>query len=167
MIAAHTDSPCLKLKPKFSSSKSGYLMVNVQTYGSGLWHTWFDRDLSLAGRVILRADDGSFSHKLVKINRPLLRVPTLAIHLNRYFDFFNFSLSFSLHLNPKSSILYSGLKMQWSLFSASKFILCVKSESQFRDLYSHTPIYCFWSCFWLVLGRLVTLSTWKLMVRTK
>lgn len=83
MIAAHTDSPCLKLKPKSASAKSGYLMVNVQTYGGGLWHTWFDRDLSVAGRVILRADDGSFLHRLVKIKRPLLRVPTLAIHLNR------------------------------------------------------------------------------------
>ncbi|XP_060183826.1 probable aspartyl aminopeptidase isoform X3 [Lycium barbarum] len=83
VIAAHTDSPCLKLKPKSASTKSGYLMVNVQTYGGGLWHTWFDRDLSVAGRVILRADDGSFLHRLVKITRPLLRVPTLAIHLNR------------------------------------------------------------------------------------
>lgn len=83
MIAAHTDSPCLKLKPKSASTKSGYLMVNVQLYGGGLWHTWFDRDLSVAGRVILRADDGSFLHRLVKITRPLLRVPTLAIHLNR------------------------------------------------------------------------------------
>ncbi|KAL6518326.1 hypothetical protein OROMI_034027 [Orobanche minor] len=82
VIAAHTDSPCLKLKPKPVSSKSGYLMLNVQTYGGGLWHTWFDRDLSLAGRVIVRADDGSFLHKLVKIKRPLLRVPTLAIHLD-------------------------------------------------------------------------------------
>lgn len=87
VIAAHTDSPCLKLKPKSASSKSGYLMVNVQTYGGGLWHTWFDRDLSLAGRVIVRVDDGSFSHKLVKIKRPLLRVPTLAIHLDRCVPF--------------------------------------------------------------------------------
>lgn len=83
IIAAHTDSPCLKLKPKSASSKSGYLMVNVQTYGAGLWHTWFDRDLTVAGRVILRGSDGSFSHKLVKVKRPLLRVPTLAIHLDR------------------------------------------------------------------------------------
>lgn len=84
VIAAHTDSPCLKLKPKSASYKSGYLMVNVQTYGGGLWHTWFDRDLSVAGRVIVRSEDGSFLHKLVKVERPLLRVPTLAIHLDRF-----------------------------------------------------------------------------------
>ncbi|XP_071721720.1 probable aspartyl aminopeptidase [Rutidosis leptorrhynchoides] len=83
IIAAHTDSPCLKLKPKSASTKSGYLMVNVQTYGGGLWHTWFDRDLSVAGRVIVRDSDGSFLHNLVKVKRPLLRVPTLAIHLDR------------------------------------------------------------------------------------
>ncbi|PQQ21968.1 putative aspartyl aminopeptidase [Prunus yedoensis var. nudiflora] len=83
VIAAHTDSPCLKLKPRSASSKSGYLMINVQTYGGGLWHTWFDRDLSVAGRVILRGSNGSFVHKLVKVKRPLLRIPTLAIHLDR------------------------------------------------------------------------------------
>lgn len=83
VIAAHTDSPCLKLKPRSASSKSGYLMVNVQTYGGGLWHTWFDRDLSVAGRVILKDNNGSFIHKLVKIRKPMLRVPTLAIHLDR------------------------------------------------------------------------------------
>ena len=83
VIAAHTDSPCLNLKPISASSKAGYLMVNVQTYGGGLWHTWFDRDLTVAGRAIVRSDDGSFIHRLVKVKRPLLRIPTLAIHLNR------------------------------------------------------------------------------------
>lgn len=73
-----------KTQTKIGSSKSGYLMLNVQTYGGGLWHTWFDRDLSLAGRVIAREKDGSFSHKLIKLKRPILRVPTLAIHLDPY-----------------------------------------------------------------------------------
>ncbi|KAK6156297.1 hypothetical protein DH2020_010545 [Rehmannia glutinosa] len=100
VIAAHTDSPCLKLKPMSASSKSGYLMVKVQTYGGGLWHTWFDRDLSLAGRVIVRADDGSFSHKLVKIKRPLLRVPTLAIHLDRTVNTDGFKPNLETHLIP-------------------------------------------------------------------
>ncbi|KAL7147158.1 hypothetical protein ABFS83_06G089100 [Erythranthe nasuta] len=104
VIAAHTDSPCLKLKPKSASSKSGYLMVNVQTYGGGLWHTWFDRDLSLAGRVIVRADDGSFSHKLVKIKRPLLRVPTLAIHLDRTVNTDGFKPNLETQLIPLLAI---------------------------------------------------------------
>lgn len=57
-------------------------MLNIQTYGAGLWHTWFDRDLTVAGRAILRSSDGNFHHKLVKVKRPSLEVPTLAIHLD-------------------------------------------------------------------------------------
>ncbi|KAK3408839.1 hypothetical protein EUGRSUZ_J00993 [Eucalyptus grandis] len=104
VIAAHTDSPCLKLKPKSASTKSNYLMVNVQTYGGGLWHTWFDRDLSVAGRVIVRDSNGSFLHKLVKIKRPLLRVPTLAIHLDRTVNKDGFKPNLETHLIPLLSI---------------------------------------------------------------
>ncbi|CAL4971952.1 unnamed protein product [Urochloa decumbens] len=100
IIAAHTDSPCLKLKPRSATFKSGHQMVNVQTYGSGLWHTWFDRDLTLAGRVILKAADGSFKHKLVKLTRPLIRVPTLAIHLNRTVNSDGFKPNLETHLVP-------------------------------------------------------------------
>ncbi|GLT48459.1 hypothetical protein SLA2020_220820 [Shorea laevis] len=86
IVGAHTDSPCLKLKPVSKVTKGGYLEVGVQTYGSGLWHTWFDRDLTVAGRVIIREEkDGSvsYSHRLVKIEEPIMRIPTLAIHLDR------------------------------------------------------------------------------------
>lgn len=74
-------------------------MVNVQTYGGGLWHTWFDRDLSVAGRVIVRNGDGSFLHKLVKVKRPLLRVPTLAIHLDRFVSYLCFFIYCMYYIN--------------------------------------------------------------------
>jgi aspartyl aminopeptidase len=105
IIAAHTDSPCLKLKPRSASFKSGHQMINVQTYGGGLWHTWFDRDLTLAGRVILKAADGSFAHKLVKVSRPLIRVPTLAIHLDRLFLMPSFAPLYLTFKNLKPVIL--------------------------------------------------------------
>ncbi|SAM08509.1 hypothetical protein [Absidia glauca] len=83
ILGAHTDSPCLKLKPVSKKEKSAYLEVGCQTYGGGIWHTWFDRDLSVAGRVLVEQEDGTFKHTLVKVDRPLLRIPTLAIHLDR------------------------------------------------------------------------------------
>ncbi|OIW15410.1 hypothetical protein TanjilG_13746 [Lupinus angustifolius] len=86
LIGAHTDSPSLKLKPISKVVKGGILEVGVQTYGGGLWHTWFDRDLTVAGRVIVREEkEGSvsYSHRLVRIDEPIMRIPTLAIHLDR------------------------------------------------------------------------------------
>ncbi|KAM1526058.1 hypothetical protein ACFX10_010442 [Malus domestica] len=67
-------------------AKGEFSEVGVQTYGSGLWHTWFDRDLTIAGRVIVTEEkDGSvsYSHKLVRIEVPVMRIPTMAIHLDR------------------------------------------------------------------------------------
>ena len=81
IIGAHTDSPCPKLKPVSKLTKSGYLALSVVGYGGGLWHTWFDRDLTLAGRVLVRQPDGRTTAELVRIDRPILRIPNLAIHL--------------------------------------------------------------------------------------
>lgn len=80
IMGAHTDSPCFKAKPITKKIKEKYLMVGVEKYGGGLWHTWFDRDLSVAGRVMLKTEKGAES-KLVRIDDPILRIPNLAIHL--------------------------------------------------------------------------------------
>lgn len=81
VIGAHTDSPCLKLKPNPCSKKLDALVLNTQPYGGGLWHTWFDRDLGLAGRVIVNSTANTLQSRLVNIDTPIARIPNLAIHL--------------------------------------------------------------------------------------
>ena len=89
MVATHVDSPCLKIKPRSSIWNHGFLQVGVETYGMGLWHTWFDRDLGIAGRVMVRTSPDTIESRLVQIDEPVLRVPSLAVHYDdqRPFDF--------------------------------------------------------------------------------
>ncbi|KAJ6787663.1 hypothetical protein PWT90_08819 [Aphanocladium album] len=86
VVGAHTDSCCLRLKPVSKKSQVGYDQIAVEKYGGGIWTSWFDRDLSLAGRVLVR-QGGSIVAKLVKVDKPLVRIPTLAIHLHRQSSF--------------------------------------------------------------------------------
>ena len=99
ILGAHTDSPCPKLKPKQGVKKAGFLQVACQPYGGGIWHTWFDRDLGVAGRVLVRQPDGKLMQRLLKIDRPIMRIPTLAIHLNRTVNS-NFEVNFQNHMLP-------------------------------------------------------------------
>ncbi|KAA8494640.1 Aspartyl aminopeptidase [Porphyridium purpureum] len=96
VFGAHTDSPCFKVKPNSDIQSHGYVSLGVECYGGGLWYTWFDRDLTLAGRVLL--SDGKFH--LVHINRPVLRIPSLAIHLNREVNTAGFQVNKEKHTVP-------------------------------------------------------------------
>ncbi|MCQ2258568.1 MAG: M18 family aminopeptidase [Bacteroidaceae bacterium] len=85
MIAAHSDSPTFRVKPNAEMvGEGGMVRLNTESYGGSLLNTWFDRPLSLAGRVILRSDDIMQPEtRLLHIKRPLLIIPNLAIHFNR------------------------------------------------------------------------------------
>ncbi|WP_457575547.1 M18 family aminopeptidase [Desulfomarina sp.] len=83
ILAAHTDSPCLQIKPLPDIEQDTYLKLGVEIYGGPLLQTWFDRDLSLAGRTCCLMQDGSLAVFLVDFKRPMLVIPSLAIHFNR------------------------------------------------------------------------------------
>lgn len=82
LVGAHTDSPGLRIKPKALSESEGLLRLGVEVYGGPILATFADRDLSLAGRVAVRDGEGVAMH-LVHFREPLLRLPNLAIHMNR------------------------------------------------------------------------------------
>ncbi|MCK5898385.1 MAG: M18 family aminopeptidase [Methylococcales bacterium] len=83
IIGAHTDSPSLKITPNGAHNEGDYLRLGVEIYGSPILATFSDRELSLAGRVSYKNNQGKIKTKLVHFKDPLLRLPNLAIHLNR------------------------------------------------------------------------------------
>jgi aspartyl aminopeptidase len=103
IIGAHTDSPNLRLKPQAGYTKNGYLQLGVEVYGGVLLSTWTDRDLSLAGRVILRGKKEA-STKLIRFDQVLLRIPQLAIHLDREVNKRGLILNEQIHLPPIFSL---------------------------------------------------------------
>lgn len=82
LLGAHTDSPCLKVKPNANITERGYFQLGVEVYGGVLLAPWFDRDLSLAGRVHARID-GKIQSVMINFERAIATVPSLAIHLDR------------------------------------------------------------------------------------
>ncbi len=83
MMGAHTDSPCLKVKPHPEIVQKSYFQLGVEVYGGVLLNPWFDRDLSLSGRVSYKDNKGELRSTLVDFKRPLAIIPSLAIHLDR------------------------------------------------------------------------------------
>lgn len=85
VIAAHSDSPGFRIKPSAEILTDGNIVkLNTEVYGGPILYTWFDRPLSLSGRVLLRGEDPLHPiTEIIKIDRPILQIPHLAIHLNR------------------------------------------------------------------------------------
>ncbi|HKU38886.1 MAG TPA: M18 family aminopeptidase, partial [Polyangiales bacterium] len=100
VLGAHTDSPNLRIKPSPDVNRYGYRQLAVEPYGGVLLTTWLDRDLSLAGRVSVSDGRGATRNVLVDLARPLLRIPNLAIHLNRNVNSEGLVLNAQSHLAP-------------------------------------------------------------------
>lgn len=99
IVGAHTDSPNLRVKPRPDTASAGYRQVGVEVYGGALLNSWLDRDLGLSGRVALAGGTGP-EVRLLRIDRPLLRIPQLAIHLDRGVNEQGLKLNPQQHLTP-------------------------------------------------------------------
>lgn len=100
IVGAHTDSPDLRVKPNPEVQKVGYQQLGVEVYGGPLNYTWLDRDLGLAGRVIAENPKGALQEQLIYVRRPIIRLPSLAIHLNRKIGEEGLKLNPQNHLPP-------------------------------------------------------------------
>lgn len=105
IIGAHTDSPGLRIKPNAASGTDGLLRLSVEVYGGPIIATFTDRDLSLAGRISYKDDQNKIVSLLVKFDKPLLRLPNLAIHMNRAVN----EEGLKLHKQNELPLILSGL----------------------------------------------------------
>ena len=96
LVGAHTDSPCLRVKPRPDTGGSGWRQLAVEVYGGILNNSWLDRDLGVAGRLV----DANGISTLVNVNEPVARVPQLAVHLDREVNTTGLILDRQQHLTP-------------------------------------------------------------------
>lgn len=132
ITASHTDSPMFKIKSKSEATAANrYVRLNTEVYGGTILSTWLDRPLSLAGRVIL-ARNGVFSVKTVKIDRDLLLIPSVAIHMDR-------AVNSGHAYNPAVDTLPLIAEVGGDAFSLKSFLAkeigCGEEEIADMDLY--------------------------------
>ena len=112
MVGAHTDSPCLKVKPKPEKVQQSLFQLGVEVYGGALLNPWFDRDLSLAGRVSYEDPQGQIAQVIIDFKDPIATIPSLAIHLDREANQ-NRSINSQLHLPPILAQMDDGDKLDF------------------------------------------------------
>ena len=99
LMGAHTDSPNLRIKPRPEHRSAGFRQLGVEVYGGVLLNSWLDRDLGLSGRLSV-SRDGRIDEVLFRVDRPVLRIPQLAIHLDRDVNERGLVLNRQQHLSP-------------------------------------------------------------------
>ena len=129
IIASHSDSPTFKIKPNPETASEGIIRLNVEKYGGMICESWFDRPLSVAGRVFVRSASGPVQ-KLVYINRDLLMIPSLAIHMSRGSD-----KKESISVQNEMLPLFSQNEKETLISRIAKEIKCKPSDILGSDLF--------------------------------
>ena len=114
LLGAHTDTPNLRLKPIQQRASNTVEQLSIETYGSPLLNSWLDRDLGISGRVIVKKN--SFEEILFSSERPICRVPQLAIHLDRDINEKGLKLNPQTQLSYLSNFTHNNLKDYFFLF---------------------------------------------------
>lgn len=120
LLASHTDSPGLKLKPKPEIRKNQAILLGVEVYGAPLLSSWLNRDLGIAGRILYANSKGEILESLIRLDRHPLTIPQIAIHLDREVNEKGLQLNKQEHLNA-----IAGLE---STFSESSFLETILRE---------------------------------------
>ncbi len=119
VVGAHTDSPNLRLKPEPTANGFGYRRLGVEVYGGVLLNSWLDRDLGLSGRIAVRGADDTVDQVLVKIDDPILRIPQLAIHLDRDINDKGLLLNKQHHVAPVFGLTSPNASTIWDVVTAA------------------------------------------------
>lgn len=132
MIGAHTDSPCLKVKPNPELVRQGYGQLGVEVYGGVLLNPWFDRDLSLAGRVNFLDENDRLSTRLLNFKQAIASIPSLAIHLDRGVNE-NRTVNPQNHLPPVLLLCEKNEKFDFKSLLAKELKKDIKGVKQILD----------------------------------
>ncbi len=128
MIGAHTDQPCLRVKPSPDMRQNGYYKLNIEVYGGPIFSTWLDRPLSLAGRVTLKSDDVFEPEvRYVDLKKPVLVIPNLAIHMNH-------DVNKGVALDPQTDLLPVGGLAEGQDATLLMDALCAALDVQAEDI---------------------------------
>ncbi len=115
IVGAHTDSPNLRIKPRPDTGAAGVSQLGVEVYGGALLNSWLDRDLGISGRVAVEREGEVVEQLLLRVDEPILRVPQLAIHLDRDLNDVGLKLNRQRHMAPiwRDGASESGAFSRW------------------------------------------------------